>query len=565
MFQDPSQSFRANLGSDDEFVGGIQGKLGKMGLEYVKDMYLEHNCTHDAKREFTANNAGHVLKTTAKREWEFVVGSHGVDLVKWTFDLEHAEPAYTAEDMVEGRNATPLRELMLLLLVKKAGLRVAEVVAIRLYTGPLYNRYNRVLRGLAAAGDTLFKTTIHLIRSAQFKIAMITPPPPDLTLYRGTGNMALDPAFFARDEQGCAGGVELAFMSATPDIEVAMGYAGAEAGKEPTKDLPTLYIIRVGQASIGALIADFSQFTGEAEYVYPPLTLLELDKEPELSPDGKVFLIHLKITVNQRSTTVEDAEQARRRFLVNLAHSLQWSLRNWARQHAGLTQRLGPQMVAALQRLLDEVHGEELAVLNTNKGYAQVFERIMRLWEEALRGEVVEALWQDGEQEAAFDPVTSTTKRFARDLSTGEVIEAGNTDAAVQRFEQAVDAAVKLCADSKELRDRIVAMRRQVTKAMDLGGGKLAQAKAKFNLAQDLHKQGAFDEALALYQEANELYTEVRFQYALSMFASRCIALHGGLIFAGWAFCYPLLTFCFYYRWAAKTARTWPHHLTTSG
>ena len=333
-----------------------------------------------------------------------------------------------------------------------------------------------------------------------------------------------------------------------------MGYAGAEAGKEPTKDLPTLYIIRVGQASIGALIADFSQFTGEAEYVYPPLTLLELDKEPELSPDGKVFLIHLKITVNQRSTTVEDAEQARRRFLVDLAHSLQWSLRNWARQHPGLTQRLGPQMVAALQRLLVEVHGEELAVLNTNKGYAQVFERIMRLWEEALRGEVVEALWQDGEQEAAFDPVTSTTKRFARDLSTGEVIEAGNTDAAVQRFEQAVDAAVKLCADSKELRDRIVAMRRQVTKAMDLGGGKLAQAKAKFNLAQDLHKQGAFDEALALYQEANELYTEVRFQYALSMFASRCIALHGGLIFAGWAFCYPLLTFCFYYRWAAKTA-----------
>jgi len=34
-------------------------------------------------------------------------------------------------------------------------------------------------------------------------------------------------------------------------------------------------------------------------------------------------------------------------------------------------------------------------VLNTNKGYAQVFERIMRLWEEALRGEVVEAMWQD--------------------------------------------------------------------------------------------------------------------------------------------------------------------------
>ena len=82
MLQDPSQSFRANLGSDDDFVGGIQGKLGKMGLEYVKDMYLEHNCMHDAETEFTASSAGHKLQTTAKREWAFVVGSHGVDLVK---------------------------------------------------------------------------------------------------------------------------------------------------------------------------------------------------------------------------------------------------------------------------------------------------------------------------------------------------------------------------------------------------------------------------------------------------------------------------------------------------
>ena len=126
------------------------------------------------------------------------------------------------------------------------------------------------------------------------------------------------------------------------------------------------------------------------------LTRLELTKEPELSPDRKVSLIHLKLTVNQRSTTVEDAEQARRRFLTRLAHSLQWSLRNWARQRAGLTERLRPQIVGVLRRLLDEVRGAELAVLNTNEGYGQVFERIMRIWEEALRQEVVEALWQDG-------------------------------------------------------------------------------------------------------------------------------------------------------------------------
>ena len=44
FFQDPGfKGVRAKLGSDDEFAGGIQGKLGKMALEYVKYMYWEHN------------------------------------------------------------------------------------------------------------------------------------------------------------------------------------------------------------------------------------------------------------------------------------------------------------------------------------------------------------------------------------------------------------------------------------------------------------------------------------------------------------------------------------------
>jgi len=47
---------------------------------------------------------------------------------------------------------------------------------------------------------------------------------------------------------------------------------------------------------------------------------LELTKEPELSFDGKVSEIHLELTVNQRSTTLEDLEQARRRFPVRFVY-----------------------------------------------------------------------------------------------------------------------------------------------------------------------------------------------------------------------------------------------------
>ena len=152
LFQDQSISFRAIMGTDDDFAGGIQRKLGKMAVDYVMRMFLEHNRAHDAEVEFSAYNAGHVIKTTAKREWAFVVGSQGVDIVIWVFDLDRAEPEYTPADMVAGRNATPLRVLMQLPLVKKAGLCVAEVVAIRLYTGPCYSRYNRVLRGWRPQG-----------------------------------------------------------------------------------------------------------------------------------------------------------------------------------------------------------------------------------------------------------------------------------------------------------------------------------------------------------------------------------------------------------------------------
>jgi len=41
---------------------------------------------------------------------------------------------------------------------------VAEVVGLRLYSGPLFAVYNRVQRGFFKDGDTLYTTTAHLIK-----------------------------------------------------------------------------------------------------------------------------------------------------------------------------------------------------------------------------------------------------------------------------------------------------------------------------------------------------------------------------------------------------------------
>jgi len=298
--------------------------------------------------------------------------------------------------------------------------------------------------------------------------------------------------------------------------------------------------ILVGKTSIGADISWLSQFFGEEEFCYKPLTYLLLVGEARLEEhNGKqLSILQMKLTVNQRSKTVEQAEVARKDFLTQLASSLEWDVRHWAKRQE-LLERLAPEiadMRAALQAVVAEV---EASKLNDNEHFGAVFGRVIEVSEEK-RQEVAEAVWQDGE------------------AARGR----GEADAAAALFEKAIDARGRgLCADDKQGRDRIVAMRRVV---MEVRGGrrkkdKKKQAWDKMKLANDLDDQGAFEEALVLYQEALELFTEVRFQYATnvtSMCLYRC---------AGCAFCYPLNTFWFYYRWAAKTPRTWPRAMETSG
>ncbi len=93
-------------------------------------------------------------------------------------------------------------------------------------------------------------------------------------------------------------------------------------------------------------------------------------------------------------------------------------------------------------------------------------------------------------------------------------------------------------------------------------GEKEEQARAKKAWANDLEDQGEFEEALALHQEALELFTEVRFQYATSMCACACIAVQVACscidvqVAFFFAFVALFATRCLrfvFYRWSAKT------------
>ena len=237
--QDPNfKGVRGKFAADELFAAGIDGIVGPLDVQYIRAMYNEHSLNAEASKQFTAWNAGHEIKTTPEREWLFVVGRDGLDKSSWTFDVERAEPVVEEGMMVEGRNAEKLAALLRSPEVERSKVTVAEVVALRLYTGPMYVKYNAVLRGMAVAtaGGTIYSSTVHLICSGLHKLSRVSELPKEMKLYRGNGGMALPSSFLEPDASGCAGGTEPAIMSATPDRSVALGYSGIDKGK----DLPTL-------------------------------------------------------------------------------------------------------------------------------------------------------------------------------------------------------------------------------------------------------------------------------------------------------------------------------------
>ena len=237
--QDPNfKGVRGKFAADELFAAGIDGIVGPLDVQYIRAMFNEHCLNAEASKQFTAWNAGHEIKTTPEREWLFVVGRDGLDKSSWTFDVERAEPVVEEGMMVEGRNAEKLAALLRSPEVKRSDVTVAEIVALRLYTGPMYVKYNAVLRGMAVAtaGGTIYSSTVHLICSGLHKLSRVSELPKEMKLYRGNGGMALPSSFLEPDASGCAGGTEPAIMSATPNRSVALGYSGIDKDK----DLPTL-------------------------------------------------------------------------------------------------------------------------------------------------------------------------------------------------------------------------------------------------------------------------------------------------------------------------------------
>ena len=246
----------------ERVVGKCGGEAGIMERSLMEAMADEHCDAADSDTIFEATN--HAIKTTSRIEWAFVTDANGglVELAleqwpphRWAWEREArslAEFASTWQEINEKLTA-----------LGEQPLSDVEFVALRLYTGPMFVKYNGVMRGtvsdvpfLVSQKERLclgnyYPTTVHSISAAVVKLGKLEQ---STTLYRAPGG-ALPKSFWRAPR----GGIEPAFMSTSTDREAAMGYAR----RSPSK---ILFEIEQGLVARGASVQWLSQCARQAQH-----------------------------------------------------------------------------------------------------------------------------------------------------------------------------------------------------------------------------------------------------------------------------------------------------------
>lgn len=201
-----------------------------------------------------------------------------------------------------------------------AGLTREEVIAVVLYTGPMFKLYNSVLRRVGDANN--FTTTIFVLVSAIKKLTRIERIPEGTTLYRGLGGLAELPKQFTSGDtsDGLRGYAEWGFMSTTADKTVAIRYSGI-ADRRPKA---MVMAIEPNAVDRGANVVDYSQYPQEKEYLWVPCSFVQPmgDGVPEILPEGVVTVVEVRVNANLKGDTVEELRGRKKHMHVTAFASL---------------------------------------------------------------------------------------------------------------------------------------------------------------------------------------------------------------------------------------------------
>lgn len=184
-------------------LGFVCVQIGLPNPNLMEGMEAEHCKREDSKDEFNPGN--YDTTTTPAAEWGVVTD-------------ESKGRQVTAGP----RRVRSLKELMEHPLSVEAGLVKEELIAMMLYTGPLFVKYNAVLRDFPKAsvdalkGNT-YTTTIYCIVSGIIKLSKVMRLPDNRMVYRGMGGLDLPESFLEQDKWRISGGVEYGILSTTTD------------------------------------------------------------------------------------------------------------------------------------------------------------------------------------------------------------------------------------------------------------------------------------------------------------------------------------------------------------
>jgi tetratricopeptide (TPR) repeat protein len=358
-----SKAEEFQFGGSEDFSRGLVAVVGSPKgssvCDFLQSMRAEHESVADSwgasKREFTTEN--YSLTTTPAQEWQFVFPADVHDyrprdggeqtLQRQPLVLHdtknrlmpHPETAQRYHKCVV-QLFPQFRDVELadfLADFDKLNLNVAELVGMRLYTGPMFVFYNTMLRArgqritwefpnrypvsynAVVAGK--FITTIHAISSGILKLGRCQPC---VTVYRGAGGFKMPTRLLEADAYGTKGGVELSFMSTTMDPKVAQTY-GKDWDSE--RGLNYVYEMEMDSANRGACLIWLSQYPEEAEILFPPLSSLEVLGRPQWR--GAQQYYRFRLTCNQHVETVDDLLRRRKTLhcdmLANFQHELSHS------------------------------------------------------------------------------------------------------------------------------------------------------------------------------------------------------------------------------------------------
>lgn len=323
--------FDGTFADMSDYYGGLEKLIGECRKDVLLAMEEEHCNVKDGYgwSDGAFVTSSYRVTTSPRQEWFFVADPNQVGDMSAGVDrdtgrargfrskvppqqlLTNAGELITKSFQDRGFNIVVKQEE-----IESLPLLIEEIIAVRLYTGPMFELYNTCLRafgskprgivpaysqvypGLSVEGR--FVTTLHALNSAVLKISRLQPA---MQVYRGISRMKLPKSFLEKNEHNVAGGVEYGFMSTTSNKNVALMFA--KDGDKMTAS--TLVVAEMGMIDRGASLDWLSQYPHEQEILLPPLTCMEVKSISDFEDDGEFEIrqVNVRLNCNLISMTIE--------------------------------------------------------------------------------------------------------------------------------------------------------------------------------------------------------------------------------------------------------------------